>query len=135
MSTYRKRYAAPTTRKHTAQSSYPALLYLHMCFCPQDGWTALHLAAQEGKVDVVRLLTEAEAHINMQIEVHTCICMYKECCCYYVSGHVYGTLCTLLTLDECHVVSWSDKCTYDCVHTGWLDCSLHCLQGRTWTSC
>ena len=21
----------------------------------------------------------------------------------------------LLTLDECHVVSWSDKCTYDCV--------------------
>ena len=32
-----------------------------------------------------------------------------------VSGHVYGRLCTLLTLDECHVVSWSDKCTYDCV--------------------
>ena len=32
-----------------------------------------------------------------------------------VSGHVYGRLCTLLTLDECHVVFWSDKCTYDCV--------------------
>ena len=29
------------------------------------------------------------------------------------SGHVYGRLCALLTLDECHVVSWSDKCTYD----------------------
>ena len=32
-----------------------------------------------------------------------------------VSRHVYGRLGTLLTLDECHVVSWSDKCTYDCV--------------------
>ena len=40
-----------------------------MCFCPQDGWTALHLAAQEGKVDVVRLLTEAQAQVNIQSEV------------------------------------------------------------------
>ena len=32
-----------------------------------------------------------------------------------VSGHVYCRLCALLTLDECHVVSWSDKCTYDYV--------------------
>ena len=42
---------------------------LTVCLCTQDGWTALHLAAQEGKVDVVRLLTEAQAHINMQTEV------------------------------------------------------------------
>ena len=70
--------AAPTTRNtlHNT-SSYTALLYiavlgeLTVCFCPQDGWTALHLAAQEGKVDVVRLLTEAKAHINIQTEVHT----------------------------------------------------------------
>ena len=40
-----------------------------MCFCPQNGWTALHLAAQEGKVDVVRLLTEAQAQVNTQEEV------------------------------------------------------------------
>ena len=39
--------------------------------CPQDGWTALHLAAQEGKVDVVRLLIDAEAQVNIQTEVHT----------------------------------------------------------------
>ena len=48
--------------------------YLHiryLCFCPQDGWTALHLAAQGGKVDVVRLLTEAKAHVNIQTEVYT----------------------------------------------------------------
>ena len=38
--------------------------------CPQDGWTALHLAAQEGKVDVVRLLTESQAQVNIQTEVH-----------------------------------------------------------------
>ena len=42
-----------------------------MCFCPQNGWTALHLAAQEGKVDVVRLLTEAQAQVNIQTEVYT----------------------------------------------------------------
>ena len=40
-----------------------------VCVCPQDGWTALHLAAQEGRVDVVRLLTEAKAQLDMQTEV------------------------------------------------------------------
>ena len=39
--------------------------------CPQDGGTALHMAAQEGKVDVVRLLIDAEAQVNIQTEVHT----------------------------------------------------------------
>ena len=38
--------------------------------CPQYGWTAL-LAAQEGKVDVVRLLIDVEAQVNIQSEVHT----------------------------------------------------------------
>ena len=34
-----------------------------------------------------------------------------------VSGHVHvhGRLCALLTVDECHVVSCSDKCTFDYV--------------------
>ena len=40
-------------------------------FTPQISWTALHFAAQEGKVDVVRLLTEAQAQVNTQTEVHT----------------------------------------------------------------
>ena len=58
-------------------SSYTVLLHtavldeLTVCFCPQDGWTALHFAAQGGKVDLVRLLTEAKAHVNIQTEVHT----------------------------------------------------------------
>ena len=59
-------------------SSYTVSLYIHVavlgeltvCLCPQDGWTALHLAAREGKVDVVRLLTEAQAQVNIQTEVH-----------------------------------------------------------------
>ena len=38
---------------------------------PQKGATALHLAAQEGKVDVVRLLIDAEAQVNTQTKVHT----------------------------------------------------------------
>ena len=40
------------------------------CVCPQDGWTALHLAAQEGRVDVVRVLTEAGAQLNILTKVH-----------------------------------------------------------------
>lgn len=34
------------------------------------GWNALHLAAQVSKVDVVGLLTEAEAQVNIHTEVH-----------------------------------------------------------------
>ena len=37
-----------------------SLLY----FSGQDGWTALHLASQQGHVDVVRVLIAAKAHIN-----------------------------------------------------------------------
>ena len=56
-------------------SSYTVSLYiaigeLTVCLCPQDGCTALHMAAAKGKVDVVRLLTEAQAQVNIQTEVH-----------------------------------------------------------------
>ena len=44
-----------------------------VCLCPQDGWTALHAAAKKGKVDVVRLLIEAQALVNIQTKVHTCL--------------------------------------------------------------
>ena len=37
--------------------------------CLQLGSTALHVAAQEGKTDVVRLLIEAKAQINIQRNV------------------------------------------------------------------
>ena len=59
------------TSSHTV-SLYTAVLgEMTVCLCPQDGWTALHMAAQEGKVDVVRLLAEAQAQVNIQTEVHT----------------------------------------------------------------
>ena len=36
----------------------------------QDGWSAIHLAAQEGNVDVMRLLlTEAQTLVNIQDKV------------------------------------------------------------------
>ena len=38
-------------------------------FFSQAGWTALHLASQGGKAGVVKLLTEAEAQVNLQTEV------------------------------------------------------------------
>ena len=37
----------------------------------QDGDTALYLAALEGRVDIVRLLIEAKAQINIQRTVCT----------------------------------------------------------------
>ena len=40
-----------------------------LCCCLQDDWTPLHLAAIGGKVDMVRLLTDAHAEINLQTEV------------------------------------------------------------------
>ena len=36
---------------------------------PQDGYTALHSASQEGHVDVVRVLIDANAHVNQQTTV------------------------------------------------------------------
>ena len=53
-----------------------------MCFCTQNGATALHMAAQEGKVDVVRLLTEAGAQLNIRTEVqhcYSCMCHMTSC--------------------------------------------------------
>ena len=50
---------------------------LTVCLCPQVGRTALHLAAREGKVNVVRLLTEAQAQINIQTVVHTLYHVYR----------------------------------------------------------
>ena len=63
--------------------------HITMGFCPQEGWTALHMAAWEGEVSTLRLLTEARVHVNIQTEVHalchigsiltsSCICM-KSC--------------------------------------------------------
>ena len=89
-STHRKRYASFTTVQTTYctashcldnTSSYkvytiivaqivPSEPTLTACFCSQRGWTALHLAAQEGKIDVVRLLTEAKAKVNIQTKVY-----------------------------------------------------------------
>ena len=60
-----------TTHHHTQCHCNIAVLgELTVCLCPQDGVTALHMAAAEGKVDVVRLLTEAQAQVNIQTEVH-----------------------------------------------------------------
>ena len=60
--------APPTPETHCTTVLYIA--GLDECFCPHDGWTALHLTFQEGKVHVIRLLTEAKAHINIQTKVH-----------------------------------------------------------------
>ena len=58
-------------QKEVSCSFHQKMYCTTLSFCSQDGFTALHLAAQEGKVDVVGLLTEAKAWVNIQTEVHT----------------------------------------------------------------
>lgn len=48
--------------------------------CVQDGATALHMAAQEGHVDIVEALTKAQAQINIQTEVRTYAPPYTHWC-------------------------------------------------------
>ena len=64
---------------HTVWLYTAVLGEVTVCYCPQDGWTALHLAAQEGKVDVVRLLTEAQALVNIQTKVCTSTTLHMSC--------------------------------------------------------
>ena len=45
---------------------------LHMSVITQDGDTALMLAAREGMTDVVSMLLEAGANIELQDKVHVC---------------------------------------------------------------
>ena len=57
---------------------YIILIISRLLYCPQAGWTALHLAAQEGKVNVMRLLIEAEAQLDIETGVScTCILYYR----------------------------------------------------------
>ena len=67
-------------------------------FCLQHGRTALYLATDEGKVDVVRLLIKAKAHVNIQTEVHTSflntpIQFNKHIICHMHILHVDGNIC------------------------------------------
>ena len=65
-----------------------------LCSCLQGGWTALHLAAHEGKVDVVRLLTEAKAHVNMQTKVHTLCHVLSNVDCQFFSDDMGESMYT-----------------------------------------
>ena len=58
------------TTLHNFLLAVCVLVELSAYFYPQTGLSALHLAAQEGKVDVARLLIEAKAQVNIQTKVH-----------------------------------------------------------------
>jgi len=49
--------------------SYLQCIYIIHAHISQDGWTALHLAAQEGHEDVVELLLESKANLKLKTEV------------------------------------------------------------------
>ena len=52
---------------------YRIAVVLHICwqynFCVQEGWTALHLACEEGHDDTVKILMRAKADLNLQTKV------------------------------------------------------------------
>ena len=56
------------TKLHIIKNVY---VHCNSVLCLQDGTTALHMAAEQGRVDVVRLLIDAEAQVNIQAKVHT----------------------------------------------------------------
>ena len=61
------------TQDKVNHSSRKILYYVLSLSHQQNGWAALHLAAQEGRADVVRLLAEAGANINFQTKVYIAI--------------------------------------------------------------
>ena len=76
----------------------------------QDGATALHMAAQEGKVDVVRLLlTEAQALVNIQTEVHS----------HHIMTNDWSTALSFSLLYAC----------VSCVFEYCVSCAVHCGLG------
>ena len=79
---HQKTHCTQHMTTHTVWLYTAVLGEVTVCYCsspPQDGLlaTALHLAAQEGKVDVVRLLTEAQALMPVNIQ-STLEGMYKH---------------------------------------------------------
>ena len=82
----------------------------------QNGWTALHLAAQEGKVDVVRLLvTEAQALVNIQMEVRSHLLSVSLFClhmCLVYSSIVYRVQYIVVWVyeDVLSVLSMKNSC-------------------------
>ena len=127
-STHRKRYAVPTTRKHTSShtvSLYTAVLgEVTVCLCPQDGRTALHMAVKKGKVDVVRLLTEAQALANIWTKV-----LYRSTLIYVMTSswhnhHTRGT--DPLTLPDLTVTLRLLKSYREC--SIFWHCNAHCIH-------
>ena len=75
---HQKTHCTQHMTTHTVWLYTAVLGEVTVCYSPQDGWTALHLAAQEGKVDVVRLLTEAQALVNIRKRVCTSTTLHKS---------------------------------------------------------
>ena len=61
---------------------------LHMSVITQYGYSALMMAAREGRTKVVSLLLEAGANTDLQNKVHNSVCTMK-CYVFWVE-HVVG---------------------------------------------
>ena len=107
------RYAARIVRKELYNMIYWYNISVMLeCSCLQDGFTALHLAAQKGKFDVVKLLTEAKADVNTQAKVYTYIChvlytylensLRGECTVMYIHKILCACTCISMKTMKCY---------------------------------
>ena len=64
---------------------------LHMSVITQDGWSALMMAAMEGKTEVVVELVKAGANVDMQNKVYVYI---NTCTFTYSMYSVHSIVCS-----------------------------------------
>ena len=76
---HQKTHCTQHITTHTVWLYTAVLGEVTVCYCPQNGTTALHMAAQEGKVDVVRILTDAQALVNIRKKVCTSTTLHTLC--------------------------------------------------------
>ena len=94
------------------------------------------LSAQEGKVDVVRLLTEAQAQVNIQIEVHL-LChdwstssqniIYMECCGHVLLVDVY---ISIITRRMFNIIGERERSNPSCQPSY---CTIEVKKGTPWS--
>ena len=98
---HQKTHCTQHMTTHTVWLYTAVLGEVTVCYSPQDGATALHLAAQEGRVDVVRLLTEAQALVNIRKKVCTSTTLHMSCLINLKSRFLYMVLKEVSSYRNC----------------------------------
>ena len=99
-----------------------------------DGKAAIHMAAVENYLPIVRLLIQNKADLNVKVCVCVCVCVCTCTCAYYVCTHA-GTFMYSICVCRCtyiHVCTVCVTCmcmyvVYSILHTcRMMGRTLHC---------